>query len=207
MKYLKKYKIWLIITIITLFNIFSIGKLIAQTNPNPYANPKLSLDELEKLYHGRINELFNNKLKLLEKGDKGGGTNKIPEGDNCEENNYSTFCLALAAIKEYEQYEEVLLNRKTYIEVDPDTIPYLTEESLKLIAQENRINNELVMAQRALDVSLATYNEIMTAYVMHKEYEKIIESLIKYKNKLLKLRKEIERFPSKFIDATTASCT
>jgi hypothetical protein len=187
---------------------FNFKILLANEPPSPYANEELSLYEVEKLYHTRVNDLFNSKIKLLLEGGDGQGVNEIPEGDDCEENNYTTYCLAVGAAKEYSQYKDELLKRKTQIPLQPKNEPVTLEEaSQKATAQASEIQNEINRAKAALDVSLETYDELSKAYAMHLEYKKMIENLTKYTKKLAELRKQIEKLPGKFIDATTPECT
>lgn len=210
MKIFKNHKNRLIIFTIVCATVmsFNFKILLANEPPSPYANEELSLYEVEKLYHTRVNDLFNSKIKLLLEGGDGQGVNEIPEGDDCEENNYTTYCLAVGAAKEYSQYKDELLKRKTQIPLQPKNEPVTLEEaSQKATAQASEIQNEINRAKAALDVSLETYDELSKAYAMHLEYKKMIENLTKYTKKLAELRKQIEKLPGKFIDATTPECT
>ncbi|MFC1655880.1 hypothetical protein ACFL3C_03360 [Patescibacteria group bacterium] len=209
MIYVKKSKIWLALTIVffIVFNTISIESLYAEATSNPYNNNKLTFYELQKLYHTRINDLFNAKTKLLEKGEKGPGTGVIPQGDECEEKNYSTFCLATTAAKEYQNYEIALESRKSKIEFTGENISVTLEKATTTaISQAAEINNELVAAKRALDTSVKTYNELSVAYTMHLQYEEVIKSLTKYKNKLSEYYEQVGTYPNKFVDATSLSC-
>jgi hypothetical protein len=210
MKHISKLKIWLsiIIAFFIAFNTISLESLYAQATSNPYEKSSLTIYELEKLYHTRINDLFNAKLQLLEKGEKGPGISKIPSGDECEEKNYTTFCLATTAAKEYKQYNDALSKRKTYVKIESEEGVAITLEkaTTAIVSQTNEINIELQRAKRALDTALKTYNEISIAHRMHLQYQNIIESLTKYKNKVNKLYNEVEPYPSKFVDATTNKC-
>jgi len=202
----KTIRTFIIMLILATSVISSSNMLYASSQINPYDKEKLSVHEVEKTYHKRINDLFNAKLTLLKKGDKGNGTTKIPKNDECSENNYSTYCLAMAVAKEYDQYLIALNKRKTYITVEKDSIT-LEEASSMTISQYNEITNELNRSRKALDISIETYKETLVAYKMHLQYEKIIKSLTKYSKKLSEFRKEVEKLPGKFIDATTTQCT
>lgn len=197
-------KIWLIISIIVF--IFVNSALQASTTANPYDKDDLKLYDVKKLYHSKINDTFNTSLQLLEKGEKGTGTDKIPQGDNCEEKNYSTFCVAMRVANEYELYETALKKRQKSL-ISDGSITTIDEVAARLATQSNAIETEIISAQQALDTSLATYNDIALYYAMHLEYEKIIKSLTKYNVKLEEFRKEVEKYPSKFIDPTTPKCT
>lgn len=209
MIYVKKSKIWLTLTIVffIVFNTISIENLYAVATSNPYDNSNLTFYELQKLYHTRINDLFNTKVQLLEKGEKGPGTSVIPQGDECEEKNYSTYCLAITAAREYENYEKELEKRKGKIEFTGESISFTLEKATTTaISQAAEINNELTAAKRALDTSIKTYNELTIAYTMHLQYEEIIKSLTKYKNKLSQYYEQVATYPKKFVDATSLSC-
>ncbi len=209
MIYVKKSKIWLalIIVFFIVFNTISIENLYAESTSNPYNNDKLTFYELQKLYHTRINDLFNSKTKLLEKGEKGPGTNAIPQGDECEEKNYSTFCLAITAAKEYENYKKELEERKGNIEFTGENISITLEKATTTaISQAAEIDNELIAAKRALDTSIKTYNELSIAYTIHLQYKEVIKSLTKYKNKLSQYYEQVGTYPNKFVDATSLSC-
>lgn len=199
-----KFGFTLILAILILASGLFFGTLQAATI-NPYDKEQLTLDQVKVLYHKRINDIFNSKLKLLKQGDKGSGTTKIPTADECSENNYSTFCLAMAVADEYEKYAEALRKRKQTVSVGQ-------EEGLAVIGilsagQTINIDNELTQAKKALDMALDTYNEILPTYRMHEKFEKLIEALTKYNKKLSELRQEVEKLPAKFVDATTAKCT
>jgi len=203
-----KIKIGIIITVIIfiILNTISLNTIFAQSTSSPYENDKLSIYEVEKLYHKRINDLFNAKLKLLNAGEKGGGVSKAPEGDECPENNYSTFCLATAAAKEYEQLKSALNKRKQVVEIGNNPNPTLEEVSMQAFSKSTEIELELSRSKSALDAALQNYNELRIAYPMHLQYLEVIKSLKDYNKKLTNLRKEVEKLPGKFIDATTAQC-
>lgn len=210
MKLLKAQKNRLIVILILcgLLAATNFDALMAKDPPSPYENEELSLHEVAALYHKRVNEIFNSKIKLLLDGEKGGGTNEIPDGDDCEDNNYTTYCLAVEVSKEYEQYRKELLNRRQQVPIDPDegTVT-LDEASARVAAQANKIQNEIERGKKALDVSLQTYDELSKAYSIHLQYREMIENLSKYTQKLAKIREQVEKLPGKFIDATTAECT
>jgi len=186
--------------------ILSAHMLYASSAINPYDKEQLTIQEIEKAYHKRVNDIFNAKLTLLKQGEKGGGTTEIPKNDECSENNYSTYCLAITVAKEYDQYEAALNKRKAYVTITNDNAT-LGEVSLMSISQSNEIINELDRSKKALDIGIKTYDELLAAYRMHLQYEKIIKSLTKYNKKLSEYRKEVEKLPGKFIDATTTQCT
>ncbi|MBA4336965.1 hypothetical protein C0416_04315 [bacterium] len=208
MKNQKQIKIGILMAIFALTTsvLWSASMLYASSAVNPYDNEKLTVQEVEKAYHKRVNEIFNAKLTLLKKGEKGNGTTEVPKNDECGETNYSTYCLAKTVAKEYDQYSFALSKRKAYVTITDKTIT-LEQAALMTISQNNEIINELDRSRKALDMAVKTYDELLAAYKMHLQYEKIIKSLTKYNTKLTEFRKEVEKLPGKFIDATTTNCT
>lgn len=69
------------------------------------------------------------------------------------------------------------------------------------------IEREISSSKRALDVTLQAYDELKTAWPMHKRYTEVYESLLKFRDKMVEIRHHTEAYPSKFIDATTTQCT
>lgn len=69
------------------------------------------------------------------------------------------------------------------------------------------IQNELVNSKRALDATVSAYHEFRMAYPLHIEYANIIERIKIFRDNLAALRREIEQFPAKFIDASSPDCT
>jgi hypothetical protein len=208
MKKLKQIKIRIFIAIFALTTsvLWSSSMLYASSAVNPYDNEKLTVQEVEKAYHKRVNEIFNAKLTLLKKGEEGSGTTEVPKNDECGETNYSTYCLAKAVATEYDQYALALGKRKAYVTITDKDLK-LGQASLITISQNNEVVNELDRSKTALDMAIKTYDELLAAYKMHLQYEKIIKSLTKYNTKLTEFRKEVEKLPGKFIDATTSKCT
>ncbi|MBN1494322.1 hypothetical protein JW911_01140 [Candidatus Peregrinibacteria bacterium] len=198
--------IFITIIIILLFNIVDLSSLYALGDSSPYANEKLTIYELEKLYHKRINDLFNSKLKLLHEGSKGSGTGQAPQGDECPDNNYSTYCLSLSAAKEFEQFQTAMLKKKQIVEIPEGSNLNLQEVSLKAIAAINEIDSELARAKTALDAALATYNELRIMYPMHLQFEEMIKNLTEYNKKIIEFRKNAEKLPPSFVDSTTSQC-
>ncbi len=195
------------ILIITVSLFICYASIISRANStiNPYDTPDKTIQEVEKSYHKRINEIFNAKLTLLKQGEDGNGTTEIPKNDECSENNYSTYCLAMTVAKEYDLYNAALGKRKAV--TNPQEEETVDQLALRTIAEHNEIKNELDRSKKALDISIKTYDELLAAYRMHLQYEKIIESITKYNKKLIEFREEVDKLPGKFIDATTTQCT
>lgn len=204
----QKIKIGVIVILaaMILLNTVQLKDLFALAASSPYENDKLSLYDVGLLYHTRMNDLFNSKLKLLNEGEKGGGTGKTPDGDECPENNYSTYCLAMTASKEYEQFKAALEKRRKIVDLGTGTNLSLQEVTIQAFSKVSEIDRELARSKKALDSALANYNELRIAYPMHLQYTELIKNLTEYNKKLTNLRKEVEKLPGKFIDATTAEC-
>ncbi len=84
---------------------------------------------------------------------------------------------------------------------------YQAQKALEISSRLEAITREKAAAKEALDQTLSAYNELRVAWPMHKKYQEIYVSLLKYRDKLIEVRNYVENFPSKFIDATTTKCT
>lgn len=142
----------------------------------------------------------------------------------CEKNrdNYSTFCVAKNLLTDgeqgdgYVQYVKALECRRGDIAEDIENaspgVEYVSgvvQEAAYAIRswRIDAIDREVTTAKRALDQTLSAYDELKTAWPMHQRYIKIYESLVKFRDKMVEIRHQIEEYPSKFIDATTTMCT
>jgi hypothetical protein len=153
----------------------------------------------------------------------------------CDGKNYSTYCVAANLLSSptygYMTYSKVLDCRKyqifdtkedalaysDYVEsalsagtADPAenaTPVYQEQKALEISAKLTAINSEKYAAKRALDQTLSAYDELKTAWPMHKQYMEIYKSLIKFRDKMVEIRHQVEQLPAKFIDATTTKCT
>ncbi|HMR01408.1 MAG TPA: hypothetical protein PKA32_03390 [Candidatus Gracilibacteria bacterium] len=155
----------------------------------------------------------------------------------CDENrkNYSTFCVAANMISDttngdgYLQYAQALNCRRDKIfdtvqeeslyqdygnalivgeeneQQFEQTLQY--QKALEVSARVDAINREIDVAKRALDQTLSAYNELKTAWPMHVRFIEIYQDLVKYRDKMIEVRHQVEEFPAKFIDATTTACT
>lgn len=185
---------------------------------NPYDKNLQGLQAAIALYHKNVNDLFNAKMKLLIKRK---GTDALPYNQNgdlnpegCDDQNVTTFCLSVAALDYFEDFEVAMAKRAKRFwneeEVEENVNdPKSTSINDILITQSLRaeaISQELKIAEIALDRSLAAYNELRVAYPIHKQYEQIIVDLTKYRDALADVRDEIELYPSKLLDASTPSC-
>lgn len=160
-----------------------------------------------------------------------------PMKDFCDKNrqNYSTFCVAANLISDtsrgdgYIQYAQALECRRDRIfETSQEESAYndygealiigeeneqefnqilQAQKALEISARQDAIQREIRTAKRALDQTLSAYEELKTAWLMHKQYIKTYEQLVKYRDKLIEVRHQVEEYPAKFIDATTTMCT
>ncbi|MBD3156383.1 hypothetical protein GF369_01000 [Candidatus Peregrinibacteria bacterium] len=207
MTHTKPKLIQIVLLVLTISLFVGYASIISRADSaiNPYDTPDKTVQEVEKFYHKRINEIFNAKLTLLKKGKDGNGTAEIPDNDECAENNYGTYCLAMTAAKEYDLYSSALNKRKAV--TNPQKGDTIDQLALRTISEHNEIKNELDRSRKALDIAIKTYDELAAAHRMHLQYEKIIKNITKYNKKLIEFREEVEKLPGKFIDATTTQCT
>lgn len=84
---------------------------------------------------------------------------------------------------------------------------YQAQKALEISARLEALTREKQDAKSALDETLSAYDELRTAWPMHKKYMAIYQSLLKFRDKMVEIRHQVEMFPSKFIDATTTKCT
>lgn len=206
------------------------------TSESQYFNPDLSTEKVMEFYHRNMNDEFYLYIqRMLNADPKEPELGKAPaDPEDCIGGaNYSTFCVAYVLLTNkrfgYMPYRKALDCRK-YTILDGalqrdqwnkyvDTMIYgrTAEESVQTIYQGQKvlevssklqaIEREIADSKNALDQALAAYEELKTAWPMHKKYMEIYENLIKYRDKLAEIRGHVEEFPSKFIDATTTQCT
>ncbi len=132
--------------------------------------------------------------------------------------NLSTYCLAKAATKEYTAFRSALVvaRKKTQQEAGQN-LPknYPTKggaiEQLGKNVQEygaviEKIDRELTISREALDLGLAAYQELQMALPLHRKYKEVIKYLEKYRDKVSDIRKEVELYPTTFLDVTTTQC-
>lgn len=201
---------------------------------NDLYNAELTLDEQTSLYHEQMNLTFNQTIAQLIQflsANKDLGNEEIrkkvleritvpedlPDEEvlnfclNREENmNLSTYCLALRADDLYENYRAALSFRREDL-VGPTcdlSDPNLTQADLLHCGDSERIriDRELVDAKKAFEASLTAYQELQTAFPLHMQFEDMKDALIKYRDRLVEIRKKVDEFPSRFINSTSDSC-
>ena len=161
------------------------------------------------------------------------GVNEVTGIPNACENNYSTFCVAVTFLKDptigHLSYRNALNCRKIMLfDTRQEVEDFRSYSDAMVLGEENEeatartyqaqvilenssriqgIETELRASKLALDQTLSAYNELRTAWPMHKQYVTVYENLLKYRDKLVEIRHQVEEYPSKFIDVTTTSCT
>lgn len=212
MRIIKKQKLVLIVLSLVLI---SAGTLLAKYEPKEdlaaFYKSQPSTEETIVSYHGRMNDLFNDKIDLLINNyDKAVDT--VPETNKtCEANNVSTYCLSELAVEEFFAFREAMIERKQELEFGS---VQGAEQQDKLITdladlqtgKDVLIDTEIDVAYETMDAALKAYNELHRAYPLHKKYKEIIKELEKYRDMLVEIRHQIEFFPNKFIDASTTQC-
>lgn len=71
----------------------------------------------------------------------------------------------------------------------------------------NRIDRELDLARQALDQGLAAYSELQMSLPMHYKLKDMMKKLEAYRDKISDVRRQVELYPSSFLDVTTTQCT
>lgn len=189
--------------------------IFAATNKEDFdfSNPKDSFSSVKSNYHAYMNEYFNEKLDILVTLTEDPDFYKHPyfiapaEKVACQPQNVSTYCVSMGALDAYMTYLQTLNQMKGFLplgELEPGAT---IEEALNLDNVENeKIDLEVEQAKGVMLKTVAAYDEFRIAYPVHQRYEDIIANLIKYKIALGKVKKETQKFPLKFIDATSDIC-
>jgi len=198
-----------------------------------YNKPDLDTEQIMELYHTTINDTFNHYIEKMisEESNAAKTGERKPEGrppdpvsaDNpqvlqdcpADASNFSTYCVGQLILTDetagYIAYRRALDCRRGLLydssQKGNDTYSSQGQAVLAMSARLEAIVREKTAAKRALDQTLAAYNELRTAWPMHKKYMQIYESLIKYRDKMVEIRNQVEEFPSKFIDASTTKCS
>lgn len=183
----------------------------------PFEDSSQSLEEMISSYHTWVNDQFNERFELLIEAIDSAPSDQPPANitppdlsESCSNENLSTYCLGEKLASAFIVYRENLLLKKREVseiracDNDPLTSnlasQYVTERGLF-------IDQEILNASEALDVSLAAYNEFQTAYPLHTQYGEILKSLEKYRDKVYVIRRTVEKYPAKFTNVSTPNCT
>lgn len=177
-----------------------------------FQNTKTSLENLSALYHGTVNDIFNDYIELFTKEK---GVLKSPKDDKeCsltgDAMNITTYCLFLRVDDLYQEYRGTLIRRQdTALKEIDDILKGANSQTLSsnlYDARRNWIDREFASAKKALDTGLKAYSELLTQYPLHLEYEKTIKLLVKYYDHLTDVRKKVDTYPTRFQDVTTQDC-
>ena len=224
MKLFSKAKISLITALITMLSVFGGYRLYA----DDFRLPNDDYEAVFGAYHDEMSSLFNSKVERLKEITKDGNFMKDPKkkadflvpadidqendqvvviAEKCradKRNNVSPLCVSMESLAIYMDYVRILEASKGELAArEGATINSVLQG---IGAKNSAIRKEVENARRVLENTLAVYNEFLHAYPMHIRYQEIIKQLLKYKLALKDIRKEVQFFPAKFIDATTTQC-
>jgi len=171
-------------------------------------------------YHKNVNDIVDKYVEGLFKIVPGEDseytivppTEEVPFGELCPEGekiNVSTYCLSLELVREYDGFIRALneTHSKFPTDLDEDTL-FQSAEGLteKFAERGDFIDEQIELSRQVMDVTLGVYNEIQIFYPLHVEYQGLIEDLEDYRDSLADIRKDVEKYPGKFIDLTTTDC-
>ncbi len=196
-----------------------------------YSDLDMDVSETVDLFNKTMNEKFNEYVekmmsnidKSLNKPNSDEALNgKAPNGKDFKEDlslckannyaNYSTYCVALVLYSDpdfgYVMFRDLLKLREydIYIDNNPDK-PLFADVAMQVSMQSEEVETALVVTKQALNQTLSAYDQLRSSFLMHKRYVAIYDSLLKYRDYLVDMRHFIEKFPAKFIDASTTKCT
>ena len=200
---------------------FAIGFFIPKNSADLFLASTSTYDKYETAgdallnYHIKVNDTVNIFLKNLFEA-KTIEVSYPSEDNKCGEkgSNLSTYCLAVLLNEELIQYHIYLESHKDELNVDEanedeesDTGPLTIREALdKATEQRTSFEDQEELAEQALDLTLAIYNQVQVVYPVHTELSILISNLENYRSNLAKIRDVIEFYPSKFNGASTAQC-
>lgn len=130
-------------------------------------------------------------------------------GDDAEcTENVSTYCLAVMLNENLVQFEIYLQkNQNTFKEgLFEDGVVTLDDAFTVAAAQRSTVDEQVLLAEETLDLTLAVYNQVQLVYPVHKEMLNLIQNLDDYRGNLADIRDVLEKYPSKFNGASTAQC-
>lgn len=213
------FKIWFF-TFSVLFFVSSVlhlpgvGAETQDADYERYSREQRGLRDAVTLYHKDMNTLFNKKTEvLIAKTMENPADPAIlppPDGEACTDANVSAYCVALAAVDKYDAFRRALLiTHRPYVIDESEEVIYqnFSEALDSQTARKNLVDEQIEIAEKAMDVTLATYNEIYLYYNLHAEYSNLITALEKYRDGLKNVRSEVEKYPAKFHNRTTTECT
>jgi len=173
-----------------------------------FANSSDSFETVKRNYHNTMNDYFNEKVDLFLKLIKTKNYVNSPDfksDGECTETNVSSYCVSMGALDLYMKYVQTLLEIRSKLP-KVDNSSKLNSIFSDVSLRDAKIEKEIDDAQLVMEEAMKVYDEYKTAYPMHLEYENIIKSLNKFKVAIKNVREEVEKFPGKFIDATSPTC-
>ncbi len=228
MKFLRKITIGMVTCVLTIiftyggYTLYAESAVSEQAHLDDYItfdNPGGNFTTVKTNYHNAMREYFNYKFEklvdLLEdekfygkpEFKAPGDADSSNYGKKCEKDNVSTYCVAMGAMDLYIIYIETLNQMKGYLPSgdvpDGASVGELLEKNKSRDAEADL---EVEQAKKVMEGTVAVYNEFRLAYPMHKKYEQVMKSLIKYKDALKKIRLMVTKYPGKFHDAGTSEC-
>lgn len=218
MKTIKNILVGLMTALLTVMVTYGGYTIYAQTQTDvkdylTFENPNDSFENIQSAYHHSMNEYFNDKLERLvelledESFYKDPDFNP-PKGEaSCSKTNVSSYCVGQGAVDIYISYVKTLNQMKGVLPTG-DLPERATAKDLLIKNSERnaKAEDEVEEARVVMEGAVKMYDEFRLAYPMHKRYEEIIKNLIKYKISLSKITKEVNKFPLKFIDASSSQC-
>lgn len=171
-------------------------------------------------YHLLMKEYFDDKIALFLKMSLDDPNYSPPkEDEECSPKNVSTYCVAMGALDMYETYLDTLDDVTAMFlttggaEIDDLTVPVLGNptgmiaDTFQWITNvEDDVEREKENALQVMELTVDAYNELRLALPMHKKYEQVLVDLTNYRDILSDIKLKTQRFPVKFIDATSQSC-
>lgn len=191
-----------------------------------YSDWSKSPSTLVSEYHANVNKEFNKYIKKMITGTRDFENKKDtdpnsraperkPDGSpgDCTADNYSTYCVAYNIYSSpkygYKALRDILTCRKVEIydsQVESEKPQYQDAAALAVGAKITGIDTQLDKAKKALDQTLSAYDQLKTAWALHKKYMAVYEKLLQYRDYISEIRRSVEVFPAKFIDASTTKC-
>lgn len=183
-----------------------------------FFDTEVEIEDIFAAYHGAINTIFNTSIQemiglLTEKEldeeqeerlrpPEVGDEDEVCLNEDAGTLNVSTFCVAYRANQLFEVYEGALAFQDAHRFLQITNLQEPVNKNLKEMLQK-----ELQNAQRVLNLALEGYKELRLAFPIHMEFENTKEQLLRYRDHLVEIRKEVDQYPGKFHDATTSECT
>lgn len=224
MKIFKNIIVSVLVAVITVVAMYGGYTIYAQNDDSmDFTKSGLDFEEVFDLYNGTMNNYFNKKIeklnallenpKFFEKPEFKVPGIINPQKDTmdqilkkCGEDNVSTYCVSMGALKIYMSYINKLNEVRSELPKSRVFNPSAGELLRQLSVRNQQIDEEVENAKKVMKLTVAVYNEYRLAYPMHKKYEAIIKDLVKYQLAMKDITKQVAKFPIKFINVTSSLC-